>query len=308
MPNKLLLSSTVILFLLTACQSSDSGSRRLEGVALGDIDYQEIRFPNDQQNLDLGGMLLIPEGSGPFDAAVIIHGSGTSRRDNSWYLTLADYLRNNSTVVLLPDKRGSEKSGGNWQTASFSDLATDTEAALGYLRQQDRFAINRLGIIGLSQGGHIAPLVADRDQNLDFLVNMVGSALPMHTGLVYEESHNLREAGIPGLLADVLAYPGAWSLIYLRQREFWSAIGNFDPAPYWQDLNTTAFVLYGDEDTNVPTSRSVERLESFNNPNILIRVYEGSGHSLESPPGSGNSTIRLDALRDIEAFIKSAGR
>ena len=71
-------------------------------------------------------MLFLPEGNGPFPAAVIIHGSGTSDRDNLWPLTLTQYLRESGIAVLLPDKRGSEKSEGDWRTSSFQDLAGDT--------------------------------------------------------------------------------------------------------------------------------------------------------------------------------------
>ena len=111
-------------------------SRQLERVSLADTSYQEISFGNRSQNLTLGGLMFTPEGTGPFPAAVIIHGSGTSRRDNGWYLTLTKHLQENGILVLLPDKRGSEKSDGNWRTSSFQDLATDTSSALEYLRTQ----------------------------------------------------------------------------------------------------------------------------------------------------------------------------
>lgn len=64
---------------------------------------------------------------------VIIHGGGTSQRDNDWHLSMVSYLQSNEVLVLLPDKRGSEKSAGDWRTASFEDLATDTLAAVQYL-------------------------------------------------------------------------------------------------------------------------------------------------------------------------------
>ena len=88
--------------------------RRFQGVELEDVSYQEVSFLNTAQDLELAGMLFVPDGKGPFPAAVIIHGSGTSRRDSAWYLTLTQYLQENGIVVLLPDKRGSEKSAGDW--------------------------------------------------------------------------------------------------------------------------------------------------------------------------------------------------
>lgn len=284
----------------------ESERRSFEAVELEDTVYREIVFDNAEQNLSLAGMLFVPEGEGPFPAAVIIHGSGTSRRDNGWYLTLTRYLQDNGIVVLLPDKRGSEKSAGDWRTASFEDLATDTAAAIRFLQEQEQVAIARIGLIGMSQGGQIAPVVADRSRGVAFVINVVGGATPMHEQLVYEENHNLRQFGVLPGLSDILAYPAAWSLIGIRQKDFWSAVGNFDPAPYWQRVSVPTLVLYGGEDTNVPSAESAARLRSLGNSHITVKVYEGSGHALQDPVGQGQRIFREDALSDIRNFIHSA--
>ena len=97
-----------------------------------------------------------------YPGVVIVHGSGTSQRDNGWYLTLVQYLQEHGVVVLLPDKRGSAQSAGDWRTASFDDLATDTLAAVAWLKLQDAVDPDKIGVIGLSEGGHIAPMVANQ--------------------------------------------------------------------------------------------------------------------------------------------------
>lgn len=296
----------LLVFPVVLRQLSPEKPRLLEGVRLDDTDYEEIGFQNREQGIRLGGLLFVPDGVGPFPAAVVIHGSGTSFRDSRWYLTLAQHLQDNGILVLLPDKRGSEQSGGDWRTASFDDLATDTVAALGYLRDQDDVGVSAIGVIGLSQGGHIAPLVAEKSDELSFLVNIVGGAVPMHDLLIYEENNNLRELGILPGFSDLLAYPSAWSIIYLRQKGFWDAIGNFDPLPFWDRITIPSLVLYGEEDQNVPSSRSAELLRSLNNPHIEVRIYAGSGHALESPEGEGNRIFRADALMDIVNFVVAA--
>ncbi len=208
-------------------------------------------------------------------------------------------------MVLLPDKRGSEQSEGDWRTASFEDLSTDSVAAVSFLKNQEEATISDIGVIGLSQGGHIAPVVADQTQDIAFVVNIVGGVVPMHDLLVYEETHNLRELGVLPGVSDLLAYPASWSITKVRQRGFWDAIGNFDPVPYWQRLSVDSLVLYGENDTNVPSSESAAILRSLGNPNIDVKIYEGSGHALESPEGKGRSIFREDALRDIRDFIHS---
>ncbi len=297
------LALLIIPILVT--QFAKPERRSFEWVELEDTTYQEINFRNTAQDLELAGMLFVPEGDAPFPAAVIIHGSGTSYRDSGWYLTLTQYLQKNGVLVLLPDKRGSEQSEGDWRTASFEDLATDTVAAVDFLNNQLEVAISDIGVIGLSQGGHIAPVVADQTQDIAFLVNIVGGAVPMHDLLVYEETHNLRELGILPGLSDLLAYPSSWSIIMARQRGFWAAIGNFDPVPYWRKTAVESLVLYGENDTNVPSRKSAAILRSLGNPNIDVRVYEGSGHALESPQGVGRSIFREDALREILDFVQS---
>lgn len=284
----------------------DDPVRELDAPQLAETDHREIFFFNTEADLRLSGLLFVPGGKGPFPAVVIIHGSGTSRRDNGWYLSVAAHLQAQGVAVLLPDKRGSEQSAGDWRTASFEDLAGDTLAAIEYLQSQGDVPVAGIGVVGMSQGGHIAPLVASSTDDLAFVVNMVGSAMPMHTGLIYEENHNLRELGVLPGLSNLLAYPAAWSLIQWRQKTFWDAIGNFDPLPYWEAMDVPALVLYGEEDTNVDTAASVERLEAIGNPMIKVQTFADSGHALASPQGQGSALIRPDALLQISEFVVGA--
>ena len=282
-------------------------SRQLDRVALADTQHFEISFQNQMQNLALAGLLFVPEGDGPFPAAIVIHGSGTSRRDNGWYLTLTKHLQNSGIVVLLPDKRGSEESEGNWRTSSFEDLATDTRAAIEYLREQQSVPISRIGVIGMSQGGWIAPLVAEQEDELAFLVSMVGSVVTPREQLLYEENYNLRQVGfLPGV-SNVLAYVGSANVRYLAQPELYELIVDYDPLPYWRNISIDSLALFGADDTNVPSAESTKRLMTLSNPNVRVKVYEGSGHALESPPGHGNSIIRGDALEEISNFIRDTG-
>jgi dienelactone hydrolase len=302
------LALLALLFVpVLAKQLLPGESRQFKRVELAETRHFEISFQNRLQNLELGGLLFVPEGDGPFPAAVVIHGSGTSHRENGWYLTLTKHLQNNGIVVLLPDKRGSEKSEGNWRTSSFEDLATDTLAAIDYLREQEAVAISEIGVIGMSQGGWIAPLVASQEDELSFLVSMVGAMVTPREQLLYEENYNLRQTGfLPGI-SNVLAYVGSANVRHLAQPELYKLIVDYDPLPYWRDISHNSLVLLGADDTNVPSFESEDRLRSLNNPHIKVKVYEGSGHALESPVGQGDSIIRKDALEEISAFIHDTG-
>ena len=300
----ILLLVIVVPFVLA--QASGGEERPLHGISLAETVYEEISFVNEAQDIQLGGMLFLPDSNDPYPAVVIIHGSGTSRRENQWYVTLAHSLQENGIAVLLPDKRGSEKSGGNWRTASFEDLATDTVAAVDYLKGRDDLPITTMGIVGLSQGGHIAPVAATMSSHAGFVINLVGAAVTIEEQLLYEENHNLRQMGLLPGISNLIAYPAAWSIREVRQKEFWDAVANFDPLPYWQAVDVPALALYGEVDTNVPAAESAARLQALNKGNIAIRIYEGSGHALQDPPERGNDLIRAEALRDVRDFIFAA--
>jgi pimeloyl-ACP methyl ester carboxylesterase len=192
---------------------------------------------------------------------------------------------------LLPDKRGCEASEGDWRTSSFEDLATDTISAVSHLRAQLPQSIR---------------VVAARSSDVAFVINVVGGAIPMHDVLLYEEIHNLRQMGfLPGF-SNAIAHLSTFYLRNFSQHEFWSAIGNFDPLPYWQQVDVPTLPLYEDRDTNVPSEESRERLSSLAKPNLRVVVFEGSGHGLEAPEGIAGNYIREDALELVRDFILAA--
>lgn len=115
----------------------------------------------------------------------------------------------------------------------------------------------------------------------------------------------MRQMGLLPGISNLVAYPAAWSIRELRQKEFWEAVGNYDPLPYWEMVGVEVLALYGAEDTNVPSIRSAARLATLSKENIDVRIYEGSGHALEDPPGQDNRKFRLEALQAIREFILS---
>jgi dienelactone hydrolase len=290
--------------LLTQFQTHEG--RTMEGVHLSELEYTEVFYRNEAANLNLAGMLFTPDEPGPFPGVVMIHGAGTSERDNIWYLTLTAYLQEHGVAVLLQDKRGSGQSEGDWHTSSYEDLAGDAVAAVEFLRDQDLVRISSLGVVGMSQGGQYAPLVAHLASEVDFLVDVVGTSLSSYDVLHYEETNNLREMGfLPGV-SDAIAYGSTYFLRKVTQRGFWDAVGNFDALTYWRALEIPAFVLYGGDDSNVPAEASKARLEALGKDNIRVVIYPGSEHAIQDPPGEGNRIFRETAMEDIVEFIQSA--
>lgn len=144
---------------------------------------EDVGFENLADGIRLAGTLTIPERNGPFPAAILITGSGPQDRDETLlghkpFLVLADYLTRQGIAVLRFDDRGVGASGGNFATATSEDFAQDVEAALDFLQSRTEIDTARIGLIGHSEGGLIAPMVAARNAAVAFIVLLAGPALP----------------------------------------------------------------------------------------------------------------------------------
>jgi dienelactone hydrolase len=272
-------------------------------IELDSLTFEEVRYMNASQGISLAGMLFVPEGEPPFPVVVMITGSGSFSRSNPWYLNYARYLQANGIAVLLPDKRGTESSGGDWRTSSLEDLASDTLSAISYLRTERRQLVGSIGILGVSQGGVIASIVASEDPDLAFAINVVGHVVPMNDQLRYEENYNLRQMGVLPGFSNVISYLSSFVNQKIVDRGWWATVGNFDALPYWQESLMPILVLFGDQDTNVPSVRSQERLNALGKENIQVFMFEGSGHSFVPPEGVAGEYQREDALEMIRDFI-----
>jgi len=144
---------------------------------------EEVSYENKLQNVTLAATLTIPQGNGPFPAVVLITGSGPQDRDESLlghkpFLVLSDYLTRHGIAVLRADDRGTAKSTGIFATATTADFATDTEAGIAYLKTRAEVDPHKIGLIGHSEGGVIAPMVAARSKDVAFIVMMAGTGVP----------------------------------------------------------------------------------------------------------------------------------
>ncbi|MGD8352854.1 MAG: prolyl oligopeptidase family serine peptidase [Pseudomonadota bacterium] len=266
----------------------------LVGPNLSSLAYKEVAFTNG--DLSLAGMLFVPEGDGPFPAVVVIQGSGPSRRTNKWYLSVARYLQENGIAVLLHDKRGSERSGGSWIGADFETLAGDTLAAVDYIRSQELFPYVGIGLVGMSQGGWIAPVAASRDGDIDFVVSMSGSSVPVWRQLVHEEIHNISHYTWP-FLARLLAPLTAKRIMKMDHVRPYAG---FDPIPYWMKVKAPVFFAFGENDENTPVKESVAVLKQDLDVD-LIKVYPEGGHAIRDKITNG---VQKQFLHDLVRFIK----
>ena len=163
--------------------------------------YENIKFHNKQANIYLAGTLTIPEGDGPFPLAILISGSGPQDRnseilDHKPFLIIADHLSRNGVAVLRYDDRGVKSSEGEYTKGTSADFTTDAAAAIEYGHTLDRIDPNKIGLIGHSEGGLIAPKVAADYGNVDFIVSIAGPAIPISELMTIQNKLVLEKVGM----------------------------------------------------------------------------------------------------------------
>ena len=126
--------------------------------------------------------MTLPKKDGIFPVVILITGSGPQNRDEELlghkpFLIISDYLTKNEIAVLRYDDRGVGQSTGDFNTATSADFATDVESAIAYLKTRKEINKNKIGLIGHSEGGLIAPIVASKSKDVNFIVLLAGTGI-----------------------------------------------------------------------------------------------------------------------------------
>lgn len=176
-----------------------------EPVGLKPYIEEEVEFYNG--DLKFAGTLSIPLTDGKHPAVVLITGSGPQDRDENIggfkiFGIIADHLTSNGIAVLRYDDRGVGGSDGNVNDATTSDFADDVKSAVELLRTRDEIDHSKIGLLGHSEGGIVAPIVSSRDKDISFIILMAGTGV---TGrdVILEQSKLIALAnGIPNEKVD----------------------------------------------------------------------------------------------------------
>ncbi len=143
---------------------------------------EDVTFQNTKANISLSGTLTLPEKEDYFPVVILITGSGAQNRDEELlghkpFLVISDYLTKNGIAVLRYDDRGTAESTGDFSTATSADFATDVESAIAYLKTRKEINKKKIGLIGHSEGGIIAPMVASTSKDVAFIVLLAGTGI-----------------------------------------------------------------------------------------------------------------------------------
>lgn len=274
--------------------------------------YNELPVGYASGDVHISGSLLMPTGSGPHPAIVMIHGSGPVNRDA--LRPFADHFARNGVAVLITDKRGTGRSTGRWARAAFDDLASDALAGVHFLRTRPDIQHAAIGLQGASLGGWVAPLAATRSGDVAFVI--VESA-PAVTPWEHERlrvASQMRADARPGqataqalafmdqkldvartgqgwerLVAAMATGERAGWLSYVNApssleslRWHWDHVFSYDPLPVLRDLDVPMLVLYGELDAIVPPrvhrARMEEATRAAGKQNVTIREFARANH------------------------------
>ncbi|MEO6176697.1 MAG: alpha/beta fold hydrolase [Flavobacterium circumlabens] len=143
---------------------------------------EEVNFENKTAGISLAGTLTLPKKEGVFPVVILISGSGPQNRDEELlghkpFLVLSDYLTKNGIAVLRFDDRGTAASKGDFKSGTSLDFSTDVEAGVQFLLSRKEIDKKKIGLVGHSEGGLIAPIVAGKSKNIAFIVLLAGPGI-----------------------------------------------------------------------------------------------------------------------------------
>lgn len=284
---------------------------------------EEVAFPNARAGITLAGTLTIPPAGGPSPAVLLIAGSGPQARDeivdgHGVFLVLADSLTRRGIAVLRTDKRGVGRSTGDYERATTADFADDAEAGVAYLRSRREIDPRRVGLLGHSEGGLVAPMVAGRS-HAAWIVILAGSAVKGEDILLLQRSLIDQAAGLGASevarnsdlqrrsIAIVLRQPDAAAarqeLTALYDRDpaaqalppqarqaaarfltspWMRYFLTYDPVPALTATRCPVLALYGSKDLQVPPSQNLpplrQALAAGGNRDVRAEELPGLNH------------------------------
>jgi pimeloyl-ACP methyl ester carboxylesterase len=194
---------------------------------------EEITFENSEDGITLAGTLTLPNKGDAFHAVVLISGSGAQNRDEELmghkpFLVIADYLTRNGIAVLRFDDRGTAASTGNFQTATSLDFSRDVEAAMRYLQTRKEINRDKIGLIGHSEGGIIAPMIASRSKDVAFIVLLAAPGVRGDRLLLSQQEAMLTASGMSAEDREIIKA--------INQKSFEIVVGSTDPQQLKDDV------------------------------------------------------------------------
>lgn len=268
---------------------------------------EEVRILTPK-GYNLAGTLTLPAtDTPPYPAVLLITGSSPQERDHlqdrrapvSYYRPfrqLADAVSRNGIAVLRMDDQGTGCSKGDkLENVTIQERADDSRAGIAYLRHRKEIDGNRIGLLGLSEGANIGPMIAASDPSVRAVVMMAPTASNGHRILEYQrrlmidersdltaaQKKSALEKSMRGLDQALAKGEGSpWFRSFLV----------YTPIPTAKKVSCPVLILHGDKDTHIPFEHSqlLEKvMRSSGNSDITLIIFNDHNHLfLEDPKGN----------------------
>lgn len=285
---------------------------------------EDVAFDNPKaEGVRLAGTLTLPAGSGPFAVVVMITGSGPQDRDETIFghkpfAVMADALTRRGIAVLRFDDRGVGRSTGDYPGSTAADAATDVAAAIAYLKTRPEIDRARIGLLGHSEGGIIAPLVASGDPSVAFLVllaapgvrgdrlllaqeSLIEASMGMAPELSAQRRASMRRAmdaamaapngeaasaAIRAISGDLAGYSAQERELLARQMGDPGLLYllRYDPAPALAQVRCPVLAVNGSKDLQVPAAVDLPGLRAAlgANGDVTIQELPGLNHLFQT--------------------------
>lgn len=284
-------------------------------------DTLDVKFPNTFDKIDLAGTLTFPKKKGKYPAVILISGSGPQNRDSEifghkTFKVLADYLTQNGIVVLRYDDRGVGLSAGVFETSTIENFNKDAIAAFNFLKSQKQVDEKRIGIIGHSEGGLIAELLAGQSlPHLSYIVSLAGPSFSINkmmeeqlyaigkaSGMNDEalaKARKINETNF-GIVKSDLPTSQAYNALIKNMSGMTLGAGNqqmktelmtmlapayryfmrIEPEEYLTKIHIPVFAAFGSKDVQVPADANLRSLFQHlpKNSNTVLKEYDGLNH------------------------------
>lgn len=308
---------------------------------------EDVTLPGGSPDVQLAATLTRPRGPGPFPAVVLIGGNGPQNRDETYaghrpFLLLADRLSREGIAVLRYDKRGVGSSSGSYARATGVDFTRDAVAAFVWLSRRSDIAADRIGILGLSEGGLIASEVAAQERRAAFLVLMSAPGVRGNRLMIEQERQDAIQAGKnPGAvrrevamrqnLLTVLEHAGnrnavnemtaiataaghspeeAAAIVREMTSPEYRVFLTDDPASVLRKLRSPVLVIAGARDQQVPPALNLPPIKTAlaHSRRAQIVELDGLNHLLQpAQTGAPSEYATIDTTIDPTALDLIAG-
>lgn len=312
---------------------------------------RDVTFDNPAApGVTLAGTLTLPDGEGPHPAVILITGSGPQDRDETIvghqpFLVWADALSRQGVAVLRYDDRGVGASTGSFQAATGADLASDARAALDWLAVQPGIDSARIGLVGHSEGGTLAPYVVQQGGRAAWVVMLAGPTVPGGEVIAEQQRRIATAMGVPAPMVEqgnilqrqvmqavadnaddheasvaavraLLVAAGqpeadAWQSAQQVSTDWYRWFVVHDPEASMRAIEVPVLAVFGGLDLQVPADQNADALRAIR-PDIEIVVLPGLNHLLQTAQTGApteyqtiEETVAPVALKTVVAWVRA---